>query len=61
MVTITREITKEEYEQFKDTPSKLGNKYISMEEYCGYGVYTQRIYKDNDKYIFAYDRGGSCD
>ena len=61
MVTITKEITKEEYEQFKDTPGKLGDKYIPMEVYMGYGVYLPRIYKDNDKYIFAYDRGNSCD
>lgn len=61
MVTITQEISKEEYEQYKDIPSKLGDKYISIEEYCGYGVYSQRIFKDGEKYIFAYDRGSSCD
>lgn len=61
MVTITQEITKEEYEQYKDTPGKLGQKYISLEEYMGYGVYAQRIYEDNGKYIFSYERGSSCD
>ncbi len=61
MITITQEISKEEYDQYKDTPGKLGNKYISIEEYCGYGVYLPRIYKDGEKYIFAYDRGSSCD
>ena len=61
MVTITQEITKEEYEQFKDTPSKLGNKYISIEEYIGYGVYSVRVIKDKEKYYLTYDRGSSCD
>ncbi|MBR2247977.1 MAG: hypothetical protein IJ880_13305 [Bacilli bacterium] len=61
MVEINMEITKEQYEEYKDKPSKLGSQLISMEEFMGYGVYTQRLVEDGGKYFLRYDRGTSCD
>lgn len=61
MVEINMEITKEQYEEYKDKPSKLGSQLISMEEFIGYGVYTQRLVEDGGKYFLRYDRGSSCD
>ena len=61
MVEINMEITKEQYDEYKDKPSKLGSQLISMEEFMGWGVYCQRLVEDGGKYYLRYDRGSSCD
>ena len=61
MVEINMEITKEQYDEYKDKPSKLGSQLISMEEFMGYGVYGICIIEDGGKYFLRYDRGTSCD
>lgn len=61
MVEINMEITKEQYDEYKDKPSKLGSQLISMEEFIGWGVYCQRLVEDNGRYYLRYDRGSSCD
>lgn len=36
-------------------------KVYSPQEYLGYGVYSQRVFKENDKYFVQYELGDTCD
>ena len=61
MVEVSREITKEQYNEYKDRPRELGNELISPDIFIGYGVYGIRLVEENEKYFLRYNRGSSCD
>lgn len=58
MVSITREITKEEYEKAKKEgiPSILPEEII-----CGYGYYGGNLKEEDGKYSVQFWMGDSCD
>ena len=60
MVTITNQISKEDYEkaQEKGAMSLITNPALLN----GYGVYGAKVYKDDqDNYLLTYQRGNTCD
>lgn len=58
MVTVTCEISKEEY----DKALKEGaDSIISDAIHLGYGVYRSDVTEVGGKYWLTYDRGNSCD
>lgn len=61
MVEVSREITKEQYNEYKDRPRELGNELISPDIFMGYGVNCIRLVEKDGKYYLRYDRGSTCD
>lgn len=63
MVSVTREITKEEYDKAKKEGAM--SLITSPSLLYGYGVYGARVIEkeesDETKYYLEYDRGESCD
>ena len=58
MTTVTYIISKEKYEKaLKDGADSIIGDAIHM----GYGVYSSRVYKDDENYYLTYERGDSCD
>lgn len=58
MVDVSREITKEEYEQAKaENPYSIIPDWVCM----GYGAYGAEVSEENGKYFLRYKRGDSCD
>ena len=59
MVPIKREITKEQAE--KVIHENDWSNIFSQSEVCGYGVYGERVRKEDGKYFVEFYRGESCD
>lgn len=58
MTHIEREITKEEYEQARNSSAYT---LISQSTIMGYGAYGARVKEVDGHYYLEYDRGDSCD
>lgn len=58
MVTVSYEISKEEYDKAKEKgiPSILGEHIL-----CGYGYYGGEVKEVDGKYWITYKRGDTCD
>lgn len=58
-----RTITKEMYDNATNgyLNSKDYDKIFSVEEMCGYGVYSAMVYEDNGEYYCRFTLGSSCD
>ena len=58
------EITKEEYEKYKEPVEGRGKWFVSKigeRNYMGYGVYSERVINVEGKYWIDYYIGNSCD
>ena len=56
---IRKEITEEQYKRATIEHNMDG--IFSEQEYCGYGIYGEIFYKEDDKYYVRYQLGSSCD
>lgn len=66
MVKETVEITKREYNFILDDIGRLVSygQYIAIDKGynpAGYGFYSPRIYKNNERHYFSWEREKSCD
>ena len=63
MLAVSIEITKEQYEEYKNRPRELANELISPSIFIGYGVYSPYLDVDTkvNKYFLRYLEGDSCD
>lgn len=68
MVSCTREITKEQYDEIMAAsngrgfvPRSLETKYFDVSILCGYGLYGSSVREQDGKYFLNYSRGESCD
>lgn len=65
MVECKKEISKEVYdramENNKRIPDDLEMEVFGMAVICGYGLYSNYVYKEDGKYYVKYNRGSSCD
>lgn len=62
--TITKKITKEEYQESKNSPQNYREKvYDNLPQswVAGYGYYGFRTYEKDDKYYIDHTIGSSCD
>lgn len=59
MVTIHREITKEQY--INATEKHICEGIFKIEDVCGYGIYGERFYEKDGRYYVSYMLGDSCD
>ena len=57
-VTVTYEITKDEYEQALENGA---DSIIGEAIHMGYGVYSSSVSEMDGKYYLTYERGNSCD
>ena len=65
MKSCKKEISKEIYDRAVANGGIISGddykKVFTPQEYLGYGVYSQRVIKENDKYYAQYDIGDTCD
>lgn len=65
MVDVTREISKEFYDQCvsksKKDSREAVEKYLGMAITAGYGLYGYNFYEKDGKYYLKFTRGSSCD
>ena len=65
MRDITKEITKEEFELYKDRKGDAYNNWLTekvgLNTMRGYGLYWVALYKNGNGYWLKYTIGSSCD
>jgi len=61
-MTVKYEISENTYnESLNLNHDDLAEKFCTTSEIYGYGVYSIKVFKDNDKYFVTYYKGDSCD
>ena len=67
MLYCDRKITKEDYDEIMAAnekgyvPDSMLDRFFSVSEICGYGVYGARACKKGDEYVISYSTSDSCD
>lgn len=60
-----KEITKEIYDRAKEKGGYIASedmsKVFSIDQLCGYGVYSAMVFERDGKYYVSYYLGSSCD
>lgn len=61
----TREISKEIYDNAIKNNNRITSNDLSkvffIHELCGYGIYSDYVFTEDDKYFVKYNIGTSCD